>query len=277
MDTLLNNWKKITLLVLSFLVVFCIFNYNFDVQGEEQLDKSFQQAVIVFGSAKALNAVISLAQGTQVDILVFTVAVGEVLDPINDLIEQFSWVMLASMVSLGIQKILINFVNTDVYGYLIVGSLIIFNVWICFISSKYKQFQIVFFKVIVILVFLRFAVPLMGLLSEVTYNSFVKQDYNITQLNEKILEVKENVNSVTTKVVSKKENSVFDNIREKFDKNYYLNQVKEYQEAADNSSEYIVSLIIVFIFQTILFPLIFLFILYQIIKGIFRVKKENYD
>ena len=37
-----------------------------------------------------------------------TLAVGEILDPINDLIERFSFVMLVSTASLGIQKILLE-------------------------------------------------------------------------------------------------------------------------------------------------------------------------
>jgi len=273
MEFLQTYWKKITLLLVSIVVIVCIFNFNFDIQGKEQIDKSFTQSVVVFGSAKALNAVISLAQGTEVDLPFFTIAIGEILDPINDLIEQFSLVMLASMVSLGIQKIMLNFVATDSYNYILLSCITVLNVWIFLGVKKYTCFSTVFFKLTVVLVFLRFALPLMGLANEMTYNSFVKQDYNIEQLNEKIVQVKEDVNNVTIKTVDKKESSFLNKIVEKFDTTYYSDQVNEYEKAVDNSSEYIVALIIVFIFQTILFPLIFLLFLYYSSKAIFRLEK----
>jgi hypothetical protein len=273
MEFLQTYWKKLTLLFASFIVIVCIFNFNFDIQGKEQIDMSFTQSVVVFGSAKALNAVISLAQGTEVDLPFFTIAIGEMLDPINDLIEQFSLVMLASMVSLGIQKIMLNFVATDAYNYILLSCIAVLNIWIFLGAQKYTRFSTVFFKLTVVLIFLRFALPMMGLVNEMTYNSFVKQDYNIEQLNEKIVQVKEDVNNVTIKTMDKKESSFVNKIVEKFDTTYYSDQVNEYEKAVDNSSEYIVALIIVFIFQTILFPLIFLFFLYYSSKAIFRIEK----
>ena len=111
MQLLNTQWNKILIVLLSSIIIFIAFSYTLDVKGKELVDESFTQSVLVFGSAKALNAVISLAQGTELDLPFLTVAIGEVLDPINDLIEQFSLVMLASMVSLGVQKIMMNFVN----------------------------------------------------------------------------------------------------------------------------------------------------------------------
>ena len=82
--------------------------FTIDDNAKKLVDESFKQAVIVFGSAKALNGVISLAQGTEINLPFVVVAIGQILDPINDLVEQFSLIMLASLVSLGIQKILLR-------------------------------------------------------------------------------------------------------------------------------------------------------------------------
>ena len=102
MQLINTQWNKILIAFLSTIIIALALSYTLDVKGKELVDKSFTESVVVFGSAKALNAVISLAQGTELDLPFVTVAIGEVLDPINDLIEQFSFVMLASMVSLGI-------------------------------------------------------------------------------------------------------------------------------------------------------------------------------
>ena len=108
---ILNNYNKLLLSILLYVALVVALSFTIDKDAKELIDNSFKQAVIVFGSAKALNGVISLAQGTELDLPFVVVAIGEVLDPINDLVEQFSLVMLASMISLGIQKILLGFVT----------------------------------------------------------------------------------------------------------------------------------------------------------------------
>jgi len=62
--------------------------------------------------ARGFNAVVSVFQESEVQLepagVGVSLALGQALDPINDLVERFSWVMLASLTSLGIQKFLIE-------------------------------------------------------------------------------------------------------------------------------------------------------------------------
>ncbi|WP_147820639.1 hypothetical protein [Salidesulfovibrio onnuriiensis] len=87
---------------------------SLDQRAMEHLDGTFQQALIAFGAAKALNATISLIQETSVQVSPFGVgidlAVGQVLDPVNDMAERASWIFLASMTSVGIQKFILALV-----------------------------------------------------------------------------------------------------------------------------------------------------------------------
>jgi len=251
------------------------FTFAIDIKAKELIDESLAQAIVVFGSAKALNAVISLAQGTEVNLPFLTVTIGEILDPINDLIEQFSVVMLASMTSLGIQKILMAIVTSKLYNIILATSLIILNIWLFFRFKKDEKARSLFFKVTIVLIFLRFAIPFMGFVNELAYDNFVKPQYNIEILNQNIIKTKEEVSRVTNETIGQKqESSFFDKVVEKFGSDYYDKKIAEYQNAADSSSEYIVDLITVFIFQTMLLPLAFLFVLYYFIKGIFNIGKD---
>lgn len=269
-------WNKLFILSISMIALILAFGLILDTQGKELIDKAFTQAIIVFGSAKALNAVISLAQGTELDLPFLTVAIGQVLDPINDLVEQFSLIMLASMTSLGIQKILLGFVTNGWFNLLLALNLIILNLWMFIRFKNDANIRTLFFKITVVLVFLRFAVPLMGYVNEMAYEHFVKPQYNIEQLNENIIGVKEEVSKVTHETIKQKEEQSFlSKVTEKFDSNYYAQKIEEYKKAADNSSEYIVDLIVVFIFQTIVLPLIFLMILYYFVKGIFNIGRNK--
>lgn len=269
-------WNKLFILSISMIALILAFGLILDTQGKELIDKAFTQAIIVFGSAKALNAVISLAQGTELDLPFLTVAIGQVLDPINDLVEQFSLIMLASMTSLGIQKILLGFVTNGWFNLLLALNLIILNLWMFIRFKNDANIRTLFFKITVVFVFLRFAVPLMGYVNEIAYEHFVKPQYNIEQLNENIIGVKEEVSKVTHETIKQKEEQSFlSKVTEKFDSNYYAQKIEEYKKAADNSSEYIVDLIVVFIFQTIVLPLVFLMVLYYFVKGIFNVGRNK--
>ena len=272
---IIKNWNKLLLVIFTLLSLCLALSFTIDDNAKKLVDDSFKQSVIVFGSAKALNAVISLAQGTQINLPFVTVAVGEILDPINDLVEQFSLVMLASMVSLGIQKILLNFVTTDIYNYLLFTSIIIFNFWLFKRLTNDEKIRNLFFKITFILLFLRFAIPMMAYVNEVSYNYFVKPQYNIEELNKDILEVKDNVSKINQETITQKQDSSFFNkVLEKFDSSYYEKKVNEYKDAVDNSSQYIIDLIIVFIFQTIFLPIIFLFLLYSFVKSIFNIRRN---
>ena len=109
-------------------IVVCLWFFPLDHYARNIVDSSLKEAVIVFGVAKGLNAAVSIAQGTQITAIPgFIFAIGEALDPLNDLIEQFSWVMLASITSLGLQKILYNMVTGELYTYVLMGSLLGFH------------------------------------------------------------------------------------------------------------------------------------------------------
>jgi len=276
MTFLKTHWNKFFILGISIIALILAFSFVLDVQAKEIINKAFTQAVIVFGSAKALNAVISLAQGTEIDLPFLTVAIGQVLDPINDLVEQFSLIMLASMVSLGIQKILMGLVTNGWFNLLLALNLVVLNLWLFVRFKNDENMRTLFFKITVVLIFLRFAVPLIGHVNEIAYEHFVKSQYNIEQLNERIIGVKDEVSKVTNETIEQKEQQSFlSKVTEKFDSNYYKQKIEEYRNAADSSSEYIVDLIIVFVFQSMLLPLVFLIVLYYFVKGIFNIRRDK--
>ncbi|MGE4292344.1 MAG: hypothetical protein AB7E32_09055 [Desulfovibrio sp.] len=82
-----------------------------DEAGFQYIDGALVKAGAAFGAARVANAFISLLQSTEVEAGIgvgVVVGVGEVLDPINDLVERFSWVMLAALTSLGVQRFLLE-------------------------------------------------------------------------------------------------------------------------------------------------------------------------
>jgi len=73
-----------------------------------ELDAAFKRSFATFAIARSLNGAISLLQDADISLspagVGLTISPGELLDPLNDLLEQFSTLAFAALTALGIQK-----------------------------------------------------------------------------------------------------------------------------------------------------------------------------
>ena len=248
-----EHWLKGLVFLLSLFIIYLATFAKLDINAKSKIDSSFKQALGVFATAKALNGVISLVQGTEIGPPGVTISIGEVLDPINDLVERFSWIMLASLTSLGIQKILMNIVVFKGFEILLLFSLAISNILLFFKLKKYQLSKKLFFKFTILLIFLRFSIPFMAMANEYVYINFVTQEYNIEQSQRAIISAKNDISKFDNKKASY------------FSTDYYKKKMGEFKIAASDAGDHIVDLIIIFIFQTMLFPILFLWFLYRLL------------
>lgn len=85
---------------------------GFRAMGEERLDAASNRAIAAFAVARTLNGVISVIQETQVGVslgISTTLQPGQILDPLNDLIERFSLAALIAATLLWALKLMGNF------------------------------------------------------------------------------------------------------------------------------------------------------------------------
>jgi hypothetical protein len=78
--------------------------------------ESLLDAGIIYGTARGINALVSALQGTELDMWLVTFSIGELLDPINDVIERFSAVMTIAVTSLVIQQLLLVIVSDATFS-----------------------------------------------------------------------------------------------------------------------------------------------------------------
>lgn len=101
---------KTVLLIVIYLILALATQFFFQRYGTRYLDSALIKATASYAVARGLNGVITVVQESSVSAGIGVegnFAVGQVLDPVNDLIEHFSWIMLFSVISLGIQKLLV--------------------------------------------------------------------------------------------------------------------------------------------------------------------------
>ena len=279
-----TNPKRITLSFFFILALIFSLSQTLDDSSKHYVDKAFSRALISFGVAKTLNGVISVAQGTEVAIQPAGVGVnftpGQILDPVNDLVERFSWVMLASSTSLGIQKIFLTMSIWPAFNYALV-CFVLFGLFFVFIeSNKYFHMRILFLRISLLLIVLRFAVPITALANEYVYHVFLENEYvtstqSLEQTAQQIGQLNEAEQNHST---NEKKNTLWDDAKELYKSTANMldinKKIKQYKLAAKETTYHIVNLIVVFLFQTLIIPLAFIFMIYIAFKHIVKLKFE---
>jgi hypothetical protein len=107
----LPNHLRPALVPFLLLLVVSLLSWSEAFRGasEEQLDEAAARAIAAFAVARTINAVVSVIQETEIGVSLginTTLAPGQILDPLNDLIERFSLAALTAATLLWSLKLL---------------------------------------------------------------------------------------------------------------------------------------------------------------------------
>ena len=173
--------QAVLLLCLSVLVI-ASWIAPLDKPAMEQVDAGLKRALVSFASARAVSGVISVLQGSEIQLapagIGATLTPGQVLAPINELVKHFSDLMLVASISFGVQKVLINI--SGYWAISVVLTIAVF-VWASFYLRN-RQPPAFLTKFVVVLLMLRFAVPTAALGSDFLAKKFMTSDYEASQI-----------------------------------------------------------------------------------------------
>ena len=255
--------RKWLLLAILALAVALVWLRPLDVMAQSYVDSGLKRALVTFASARALNAVISLAQSTSVSIQVgagVSAHPAAVLDPLDDLVEQFSSIMLVATLSFAAQHLLITLVGA--WPLAAVLTLVLL-VWGGFIWRE-RDAPAWLKKVSIGLVFLTFAVPIASVASEATYRLLMANEYENAQAQIKVIAPADAVLSADEDL-SQKLKRIWSQSTD------IKKQVDELTTQANATVEHIIRLAALFIMQTVVLPLFFVWLMFQFYRAsIFR-------
>lgn len=266
-----NGWIKYSLMTIAVALMIAVsFMKPIDKSSESQIDSAMTRALIGFGIARTLNGVISVAQGTEFAVQPAGVGVnfspGEILDPVNDLVERFSWVMLVATSSLGIQKILLEVSSWIGISFMLAGAAFfwLLTKWRAGRASALATFAS---RLLLLMLLLRFLIPLGAIANDWVYRQFLEPRFETS--SQQLEEASERIREISTRTsnpepeaesIRQKAKNFYNSMTSKFD---FDGMLLDYRNSAENVSEHAVNLIVVFLLQTILFPLLFLYLVYR--------------
>jgi hypothetical protein len=254
-----------------------------DEIGERYTQQGLKRSLITYGVARSLNGVISVAQGTELAFepagVGLTFTPGQILDPVNDLVERFSWVVLASGASLGVQNILMQVTGWFWFSLTIIACLI-FSVLLfwrhCLLSGTARK---IIFKTTLVLMIIRFSIPVIAIMNEALYQNFLEPQYveasnslqqttaDIEKLNKQQQPLAGDDASFIDKV-----KSAYQSASNALDIKGHLDSLKSIVAEVSESA---LNMIVVFVIQTLVFPLLFIWLALQLIKYVINFKLSS--
>ena len=272
-----NKWLLSLLLVLVAALSTAPF---VDQRAVTDYEKLFQRAFITFALARTINGVISAVQGTEVALqpagVGVTLTPGEILDPVNDLVERFSWIMLGATISLGVQNVLLDISAWWLVQALVVAlaAWLVIRLW--YPGQSRKTSMLLLRRVFLLLLFIRFAVPVMLIANDLLYQQFLEPRYEqstqvITEAGRDLEELSKEASARDTHNES---DGVLDAISDAWnntvDSMDISGRFERLRIRAGELTEHLIQLSVVFILQTALLPVAFLWVFLQVFKRLFK-------
>jgi len=150
-----------------------------DARGAAYLEASFTRTLAALAATRGLDSAISLAQSSEVSFSLGpggSIGIGQALDPINDLVEQYGSLLLTSTTAVGVQRLGLQISQALGWWLLLPAALAIAT---AAVASGPRR-QAIFGwarRLFAIAVFARLAIPTAACLDEFVATRFLEAGY----------------------------------------------------------------------------------------------------
>lgn len=258
-------------ILLTSLAVLLLLSWQgaLDRMATFDVDHSLAQAGLMYGTARGINALISMLQTTDVSVLLVSMEVGQILDPINDLIERFSDIMTVAIAALALQKILVIITAHTIFK--IILSILAVGI----IVSKLLRMPALFtflFKSFMLLIFVRLAFAMIVLLNFSVDSVFLSQP--TAKSYQTMQHYQQRLSHTETVLKSTPESSgILGWVKHKQDQLDIKKQITSLSQGISNFAHQTLMLMTLLILKSILLPLLFWWMLVQGFKALWRSPK----
>lgn len=196
-STIKHTVTKSIIGILLSIVLFCSSGVQIpfiDSTADSYFKDSITKAGASYGVCRVINATVSIIQESSVQLepagIGLSLAVGQIVDPINDMVERLSNMLVMSIASLGVQELAYEISITIVPKILAVFLLILsFLVW--FKNARVLKLQKILISVLIIVSIARFCLPLSAVI-----NAFLQENF----FEDKIIEANQNLTASTADI-----------------------------------------------------------------------------
>ena len=236
-----------------------------DDYSDRYTNNAIKNAAITYATARGINAIVSVFQSSNVEFsaVVFSgsMTIGELLDPLNDMIERFSTIMTWVLASLAAQTVLLLLASHSIFLYLVAVSGIILLLLIYFGRAGAQGYAL---KTFLVLVFIRFSLGIAVALNSGVDILFMDRqlatnDQEISQLQNDFFNIDEDKGL--------DDDSIYDSAIEF----WQSLSISELNRKVSEGIESFINLVAIYLLKTILFPLGFFYAAFYVVRMLWRV------
>lgn len=281
-NLLIQNVLKSCIGILLSILIF--FSAGLDIpkldsQADTYFSESITKAGVSYATCRIINASVSIVQQSTLQLepagVGVSLAVGQILDPINDMTERLSDVLVMAITSLGVQELayeLSILLAPQIFAFF----LLIMSILVWFQNDRTNHIQKTTMGVLLFVGIARFCLPISSVANEYIQTNFF--DDKITQANNELalgiadLEKLKDISSVQEKngfLGSIKGNAQL--IKEKSVqlKNAIAVTVKNSANIINNLLELTFLYVGIFLIQVVILPIFIFWFLLRIVNSIF--------
>lgn len=261
------SWQRPVTVAALVAILLATWVLRLDQAALAQVDAGWKRALATFAAARALNAVISVAQGTELAVqpagVGVTLTPGQVLDPVNDLIEQFSTLMLMASAAFGAQRVLIGIGGWWPMSLALTATALAWAGWRWRDGAAPRWLS----QLLLGLLLARFLVPVVALGSEAAFRLFMQDEYRAGQatLEQSSAQIGQIGGPVTAPPADE---PVGERLRRWWSQGSDIGaRFDELKAVANRAVEHVVRLVVVFTLQTLVLPLLLGWIAWRLLRA----------
>lgn len=146
-----------------------------DSTAESYFRDSITKAGVSYGVCRVINATVSVIKESSLELepagIGLSLAVGQIVDPINDMVERVSNVLVMSITSLGVQELVYE-ISLTLAPLIVAVLLVVLSVLVWFRNERILKIQRIVLNVLVIASIARFCLPLSSMANEFLQETF---------------------------------------------------------------------------------------------------------
>ena len=150
-----------------------------DKQADDYFENAISQAGVAYAACRVVNATVSVIGDSQVQLepagIGLSLAAGKVLDPIDDMTERLSNVLVTAIVSLGIQKLGYE-IGVSLAPDLLAVVLLIYAFSIVILPSRLRRFKYLLLRIGALILIARFLLPITSMANDFLLKHYFTDD-----------------------------------------------------------------------------------------------------
>jgi len=154
-----------------------------DTKTDTYFNEAITKAGLAYATCRAINASVSVVKDSTLQLepagVGVSLAVGQVLDPIDDMTERLSSVLVTAITSLGVQKLSYE-IAVSLAPQLFAVFLLILSLLIWFNNERVTALQRITTRILIPIAVLRFCLPVSSIANDYIYKNYFSEQISIT-------------------------------------------------------------------------------------------------